>query len=577
MFLHRLSASDERFKSLVFHDGLNLIVAERTESSRQGDSRNGTGKSSFIRILRYIFAGNLATELSSPYLAEHSFEASLRVPGAAGKEESFSVARRVVPTTRVEVLGWSPTEGRTDLHVDEWRMLLGQELFHLEEDVSKPTPGQLWSQLIRTYFGRPTKGHGSEADWETGVKLGYFLGLSPSVLAQAGEVDRLSKQRKAIRAAVKEGAIRHLSVDEADLRSQLATARRRRDRTQASLRDFKVDEQYADHQREADDVSARIRRLNDEALSLERRVRELTLALESEVDAAADEELRARVVRVYGELGLELPNAVVQRFEDVAVFHESVVRNRRIFLQNELDGLRDRLRIIAEQRTRFDARRAEILRLLNDTVALDTFLDAQRSLSELDATAADLERRLETATEINEIDTRLKVATAETEAAVRAEVSERSHFLDRPISLFNELGREIYTDRDADLLIHASRGLLQVQPRVSGDASEGIRSVETYLLDMVCLITALEVDRAPRLLVHDSHLFDAMDHRQVASCLNIGARLADEHGFQYIVTMNSDFLASVESQGAFKGSDYQIDTKLTDSGEDGGLFGFRFE
>jgi uncharacterized protein YydD (DUF2326 family) len=577
MFLHKLASNDERFKTLSFHDGLNLIVAERTESSRQGDSRNGTGKSSFVRLLRYAFGGSLASELSSPYLADHSFELFLSVASAEGKEEFFSGSRRVSPTTRVVVEGWSATEGRTDLHVDEWRVLLGQELFHLPSEVSRPTPGQLWGQLVRTYFGRPTKGHGSEADWETGVKLGYFLGLSPEVLERAGDVDRLSKQRKAIRAAVREGAIRHLSADEADLRSQLATARRRRDRVQVSLRDFKVDQQYAEHQVEADDLSARIKRHNEEALSIERRIRELTSALASEVDAAADEELRTRVVRVYGELGLELPGTVLQRFEDVADFHESVVRNRRVFLQSELDALRQQLDVIAERRVRLDDRRAEVLRLLSNSVALDTFLEAQRSLSELDATAADLERRLESAIEINEIDTRLKVATAENEAAVRAEVAERSNFLDRPISHFNELGREIYTDREADLLIHASRGLLQVQPRVSGDASEGIRSVETYLLDMVCLIAALEAGRAPRLLVHDSHLFDAMDHRQVASCLNIGARLAEEHGFQYIVTMNSDFLASVESQGAFRGSDYAIETKLTDSGEAGGLFGFRFE
>lgn len=59
--------------------------------------------------------------------------------------------------------------------------------------------------------------------------------------------------------------------------------------------------------------------------------------------------------------------------------------------------------------------------------------------------------------------------------------------------------------------------------------------------------------RAPRILVHDSHLFDAIDGRQVASCLNVGARLAEEIGFQYNVTLSSDFLALVESQsdGAF--------------------------
>lgn len=67
-----------------------------------------------------------------------------------------------------------------------------------------------------------------------------------------------------------------------------------------------------------------------------------------------------------------------------------------------------------------------------------------------------------------------------------------------------------------------------------------------------------------------------MDDRQVASCLNIGARLADKIGFQYIVTLNSDRLTAAENEG-FERRNYAIDPILTDAGETGGLFGFRFD
>lgn len=99
------------------------------------------------------------------------------------------------------------------------------------------------------------------------------------------------------------------------------------------------------------------------------------------------------------------------------------------------------------------------------------------------------------------------------------------------------------------------------------------------MFDIVCLISGIRSNRAPRILVHDSHLFDAIDGRQIASCLNIGARLAEQHGFQYIVTLNSDDLESVESQseGAFDAAPYIMSTRLTDATQDGGLFGFRFD
>lgn len=59
MFLSSLGSSDSRFKSLEFTSGLNILVADRTESSAQGDSRNSVGKTSFIKIMRYVMGGDL--------------------------------------------------------------------------------------------------------------------------------------------------------------------------------------------------------------------------------------------------------------------------------------------------------------------------------------------------------------------------------------------------------------------------------------------------------------------------------------------------------------------------------------
>jgi uncharacterized protein YydD (DUF2326 family) len=580
VLLSSLGSSDSRFKSLEFTSGLNILVADRTESSAQGDSRNSVGKTSFIKILRYVMGGDLPPEFKTSELAGHSFYVRLSLPSPDGTaEEEVTVTRPVSPTTRVQISGWSVVTERQPIPVEEWRALQAQHLFHIPDDAARPTPGQLWGQLVRTFFGTPTKVYQVEADWESGVRIGHLLGLSPEILAKSGELDQLTKQGKAIRKAVKEGALTHLTLDEPKLRAQLANFRRQRDRAQESLSIFKVDEQYADHQREADGLTASIQRLNDEGLALQRRSRELETALRDEIDPAEDAALKAKLTRVYNELGVVLPELVGRRFDEVSEFHHSVVRNRRSFLQQELEAAAARLDAIdAERRTR-DAERSEILRLLSETVALDTFLAVQRDLAKLEADVADLERRVEAAASISQINDRVKLKTAELVTSVRAELHERSSSLDESIALFDELGSEIYTDREATLLVAPTeKGILKVTPQVSGDASTGVRSVETFMFDTTCLITAIKNSRAPRILVHDSHLFDAIDGRQIASCLNIGARLAEQHSFQYIVTLNSDFIDLVEAQsdGAFDAGPYIMSTRLTDATDDGGLFGFRF-
>lgn len=580
MFLSSLGSSDSRFKSLEFTSGLNILVADRTESSAQGDSRNSVGKTSFIKILRYVMGGDLPPEFKAPELAGHSFYVKLFLPSPDGAaEEEVTITRPVSPTTRVQISGWSIVTERQPIPVEEWRALQAQHLFHIPDDAARPTPGQLWGQLVRTFFGTPTKVYQVEADWESGVRIGHLLGLSPEILAKSGELDQLTKQGKAIRKAVKEGALTHLTLDEPKLRAQLANVRRQRDRAQESLSMFKVDEQYADHQREADRLTASIQRLNDEGLALQRRSRELETALRDEVDPAEDAVLKAKLTRVYNELGVVLPDLVGRRFDEVSEFHHSVVRNRRSFLQQELEAASARLDAIDTERRTRDAERSGILRMLSETVALDTFLAVQRDLAKLEADVADLERRVEAAASISQINDRVKLKTAELVTSVRAELHERSSSLDESIALFDELGSEIYTDREATLLVAPTeKGILKVTPQVSGDASTGVRSVETFMFDTTCLISAIKNSRAPRVLVHDSHLFDAIDGRQIASCLNIGARLAEQHSFQYIVTLNSDFIDLVEAQsdGAFDAGSYIMTTRLTDASDDGGLFGFRF-
>jgi len=79
----------------------------------------------------------------------------------------------------------------------------------------------------------------------------------------------------------------------------------------------------------------------------------------------------------------------------------------------------------------------------------------------------------------------------------------------------------------------------------------------------------------PGFLFHDSHLFDGVDERRVVKALQLGERMANRLGFQYIVTMNEDAVPS-ELPGDFDLQQYTVPTRLTDATEDGGLFSIRF-
>ena len=112
---------------------------------------------------------------------------------------------------------------------------------------------------------------------------------------------------------------------------------------------------------------------------------------------------------------------------------------------------------------------------------------------------------------------------------------------------------------------------------IEASRGKGINSMQIFCFDMMLSILGKKHKRSPGFLIHDSHLFDGVDERQTARALQIGAQRSLEHGFQYLVTMNSDALPKDGFDKGFRIEDHILPVRLTDASETGGLFGLRFE
>jgi uncharacterized protein YydD (DUF2326 family) len=101
--------------------------------------------------------------------------------------------------------------------------------------------------------------------------------------------------------------------------------------------------------------------------------------------------------------------------------------------------------------------------------------------------------------------------------------------------------------------------------------------MEIFCLDLTLFFITAKEKRGPGFLIHDSHLFDGVDERQVAQALRLGASTAGAIGGQYIVAMNSDIFDRLPLPPEMDRSKIVLPTRLSDEGEGGGLFGFRFD
>jgi uncharacterized protein YydD (DUF2326 family) len=211
--------------------------------------------------------------------------------------------------------------------------------------------------------------------------------------------------------------------------------------------------------------------------------------------------------------------------------------------------------------------------ILRSHGALDQFSSLQADFGRKTADLELLRKRFAAAEKIEEGLARLKIRRQELLLRLKQDYSEQSATLNRAIVTFEDLSVQLYQKPAKFTPTETSNGPF-FKVEVEGERSPGIGNMQIFCFDL--MLTQLVGARGigPGFLVHDSHLFDPVDGRQVGTALRLGATLAKEKGFQYVVTLNSD--KQIEAPSDFKLEEYAMPVKLTDATATGGLFGIRF-
>lgn len=588
--IHSVSSDLESFKPLRFGPGLNILLADKSEGATDRQSRNGAGKTSFLELVHFIFGAKVDKEsiFRSKALVQWRFEVDVDVGG-----HRVTAARSGAKPSRIFLQGdmasW-PLQPALDFKADDlvvsneqWRSLLGAVLFGLTLDNEDnegerlrftPTFRSLFSYFARRQNGgglsSPTQQSNKQQSWDQQVAVSYLLGLDARIPQEFQEIRTQEKAMAELRKAAKQGGLGRYFGTAADLRTRLTISEARARRLREQLAGFNVVPEYTEQEREASALTRDISLLNDENTI----DRELILQLQ---DALASERppAEANLDRLYREAGVVLPGTVGRRFEEVALFHNAVVQNRRSHLGSEVQTAEARIADRNRDRERFDGRRRQLMGILQSGGALEHYARLQEEAGRAEADAEGLRQRLATAERIESTKAELDIERARLLKALQDDLHERQEVIAEAILVFEELSNALY-EKAGSLTISATANGPTVDVRIDAQRSKGINSMQIFCFDLMLADLATRRGLGPGFLIHDSHLFDGVDERQVAKALQLGADHAAAVGYQYIVTMNSDALPRDGFRPDFNVADFIVPTRLTDATETGGLFGLRF-
>ncbi len=583
--IHRIYSSSKTFKELRFTAGMNVLLADKSPSSTAKHTRNGAGKSSLLEIIHFLTAADCPEDsiFRFPELVEYRFGMEFDFGGKVVAVERSGRAPNEMIIASGDTSGWpiqpetSSESGERVMAVKEWSRVLGALIFKLEDFVGKghvpyaPTFRSLFPYFVRRLPGGFTEPHlhfvqSKPAGWQVGVT--YLLGLDWTI-PQAWQVVRDEEEEiKKLRSVVGEGDLAEIVGKKAQLRTEIATADSLTSRFRERLENFQVLPDFRDYERRASALTQQISDLSDTNTLDEEMLVELERAVSEENPPQI-----ADLERVYKEAGITLPDAALKRFDEVQRFHESVITNRKSYLNGEIQSAKRRIETRESQKRALDVERLQVMGILKSHGALDQFSKLQAEYGRKTADLELLKKRFSAAEKIEEGLARLKIRRQELLLRLEQDYSEQSATLNRAIVTFEEISAQLYQKPAKFTPTETSNGPF-FKIEVEGERSPGIGNMQIFCFDMMLMQLVAARGMGPGFLVHDSHLFDPVDSRQVGTALKLGATLTQDKNFQYIVTLNSD--KQIEGPADFKVSDYEMPMKLTDATATGGLFGVRF-
>lgn len=589
MKLKRILSDLPSFKSITFKDGLNILLAEKSPESSERETRNRAGKTSFVELIHFLFGDKAGPDslFRVPQLNDYSFGVEVEIQNEVCRlsRSGTKPSRIIVETGNTSRWPIQPSNDRKTgervISNSNWKASLGSLLFNLptfdDEDsalASAPSFRSIFPYFVRRQNGggflEPFRHTEEQQVGDMQVALSFLMGLDWTLPSEWQVVREKERTLRELKKASGAGALGPIIGSVASLRTRLALAEDNFKSLSVAVDTFKVLPEYHKFEEEASQITRTLSDLANEDFMDRHLINELKKSFnEEKVPESID------LDRVYKEAGTVFTETTLRRFEDVKKFHESVIGNRRAYLNEELLQTERRIQERASAMAKLDLRRSDIMVMLKSHGALDHYSKLQQELTKVKTDVENLRKQYEIAETLESSKSEMNVERGRLLKQLQHDYQENKKTLDHIILTFEKISAQLYENAGSLIISESPNGPV-FDIEIQGSRSKGISNMQIFCFDLMTTQLCQERGIGPGFLIHDSHLFDGVDSRQIAKAVVAGKQFAEKHGIQYVITLNSDILNSVKSDTGLDLSKDVLTPVLTDKSESGGLFGFRF-
>lgn len=588
MKLSRLYSNDERFHSIVFNDGLNVVLGKVTRRYDMLRDSHNLGKSSLIEVLDFMMLKELkADSFFKKYaniFSSHIFYIELllndttylTIRRAVANPNNISFIRSEASCECNEHTKWDVT-----LPLTKSKEYLNRQLaFNVLTGVNYRSTVSFFLRTQKDYnnvFQLSKNFKGKQKNWKPVVF--ELLGYEPEKLIEKYDLDKqledLDSSAKSISSEMS------ISADDYDrIQSALALKKTERNEVQGQVDAFNF---YASersiNQHLVEDIETRIAELNSREYALSFDFEKMKQSLEN-VPKFDIEQLK----QIYAEVEVYFPDNIAHSYEDLLQFNIKVTKERNKYLREQMEVLDEEIRTVRVQLFELNEQRKQALGYLQDKDTFHKFKQHQKHLSQIEGEITRLElqlKNIDIVSGINEKSDELKLKLKDVSKELVGEVKKPASQVTSSIKRnFNEIFKTVF-GVSALLYVKTNNSsnvefCTDVAPNEDAEATaEGYgdtyRKILCAAFDLAVIATYS--DRSYFKFVYHDGILEGLDNRKKELYIQVIRQYCSQYGLQYIFsTIEDDVPESIHDQFTLR----ERCLELNDSDDTGKLFGFSF-
>ncbi|EGT3605391.1 DUF2326 domain-containing protein [Clostridium perfringens] len=595
MKLLKLYCNDNRFNTVIFKNGLNLVLAKiNNPNSKMKDTHN-LGKTKLIELIDFMLLKEIKKNhfLNNPKFSNHIFFLEIELNDGS----TLTIKRSIKEKTKISFKKsknkynnfineqiWDYTElPLTTSNKDRNPKIILNSLLNFNV-LKKYDYRKSLNYFLRTQNDYKDVFHLSkfvnDVDWKP--LLFELLGYNPDDVIAKYEYDKKLESETKYYNQYKKNE----NLDDSDynrLTGILNIKEREKEKIQNNLESFDffdIDNELS--RKLIDNFDKEIKLLNSEIYYLEKDIVNLSNSLNKEFSFDL-----SKVESLYKEINLYFPDQLKKSYSDLINFNKIITSDRNATIENSISEKTQKLKLKKDELKLYNSERSNCLtELLNDDL-YDKYKLVQNKLINIEKEIEILKYKLESYSKLKEMNEEIKQIKSEISTLVSNIATE----LETNIPLFDKIRNSFSTfiddiiNKDGLISITQNKsGNIEFKDEILGESEESTNQNDGYTykkilcasFDLALLLAYAEpIYSYYSFVMHDGCL-ESLDPRKQINYLNLITNLCEENDIQYILTLIESDLPTINGLPYKFKDNVNIAVNLSDESESKTLFGFDF-